>query len=406
VKTKRLWTLIGSICLTLVLAALLLPACAPAAAPGEETAELEAEIADLEDELDAKDSEISGLESDIEDLEDEIAALKKPAKVWNWKPSCWASAGIHWRCLGNICDYITEASDGRIVAEPTQPGALCSVPEQIEFVSTGATPAMFLYLDYWEGKVPLYMLASNASHVLYKPWQVRQYLEYEDNGRVLELIREETDKYYPGIHIVTPVVVTREFCATTSTVPIYGIEDIPGIKYRTGATADAGAWESFGAATTWFPGTECYTSLATGVVDAISYACASDCLEMGWDEVTDYWIREPYTQDTMAYWFTVNETEWGELSDDLKAIVSTAVGAADTYAIYDGAKVNAEAWEIAEEHGIEVIDWSDEDIIAYQKAVLDATAEFSTDAPSQEALQILEDFLIKYEPAIAELAGL
>lgn len=404
-KTKRLLTLIGSICLTLVLAALLLPACAPAA-PEEAVAELEEEIADLEDELDAKDSEISGLEGDIDDLEDEIAALKKPAEVLKWKPSCWASAGIHWRCLGNICDYITEASDGRIVAEPTLPGALCSVPEQIEFVSTGATPAMFLYLDYWEGKVPLYMLASNASHVLYKPWQVRQYLQYEDNGRVLELIREETDKYYPNIHIVTPVVVTREFCCTTSTVPIYGIEDIPGIKYRTGATADAGAWESFGAATTWFPGTECYTSLATGVVDAISYACASDCLEMGWDEVTDYWIREPYTQDTMAYWFAVNEAEWGELSDDLKAIVSAAVGAADTYAIYDGAKVNAEAWEIVEERGIEVIDWSEEDIIAYQKAVLDATGEFSTDAPSQEALQILQDFLIKYEPAIAELAGL
>ena len=223
---------------------------------------------------------------------------------------------------------------------------------------------------------------------------------------MLELIREETDKYYPGIHIVTPVVVTREFCCTASTVPIYGIEDVPGIKYRTGATADAGAWESFGAATTWFPGTECYTSLATGVVDAISYACASDCLEMGWDEVTDYWIREPYTQDTMAYWFCVNDTEWGKLSDDLKAIVSAAVGIADTLAIHDGAKVNAEAWEIAEEHGIEVIDWSQEDIFAYQKAVLDATEAFSTDAPSQEALQILKDFLVEYEPAIAALAGL
>jgi len=53
-----------------------------------------------------------------------------------------------------------------------------------------------------------------------------------------------------------------------------------------------------------------------------------------------------------------------------------------------------------------VIDWSAEDIIAYQKAVLDATEEFSTDAPSQEAFQILQDFLIKYEPGIAELAGL
>ena len=327
-------------------------------------------------------------------------------KVWHWKPSCWESAGVHWRNLVNICDYITAASDGRIVAEPTAPGALCSVEEQIEFVSTGATPAMFLYFDYWSGKVPIYAIAANALHVLYKPWEVRQYLQYEDNGRVLELTRSETDKNYPGIHIVTPVTASREYCCTASRVPIYGIKDIPGIKYRTGATADAAAWDSFGAATVWFPGTECYTSLATGVVDAISYACASDYLEMGWDEVTDYWIREPYTQDTMAYWFCVNEDEWNELPDDLKAIVSIAVEAGNMYELYDSPKVDAEAWEKAEERGIEVIDWSDADIVAYQKALLDASEELCSDAASQEALQILKDFLVKYEPAIAELAGL
>ena len=327
-------------------------------------------------------------------------------KVWHWKPSCWASAGVHWRNLCNICDYITKASGGRIVAEPTAPGALCSVEEQIEFVSTGATPAMFLYFDYWSGKVPIYVVASNALHILSKPWEVRQYLQYEANGRVLELIREQTDKAYPGIHIVTPVTVSQEFAATACRVPIYGIEDIKGIKYRTGATADAKAWESFGAATVWFPGTECYTALATGVVDAISFACASDYLEMGWDEITRYWIRRPYTQETMAYWFCVNKAEWNELPDDLKAIVSIAVEAANTYALYDAAKMNEEAWTEAEERGIEVIDWSEEDILRYRKALLDAAEDLCSDAASREALHILKDFLVKYEPALAELAGL
>jgi len=400
-KRKRLLLMLGSVCLALMLAVPLVASCGPATP--EEAA---GEIATLESKLAAEKAKSAGFEDDIADLEDEIAALKKPAEVFKWKPSCWESAGVHWRDLCNICDYITEASDGRIVAEPTLPGALCSVPEQIEFVSTGATPAMFLYFDYWSGKVPIYAIASNALHVLYEPWEVIQYLQYEDNGRVLELIREQTDVNYPDIHLVTPVTASREYCCTASTVPIYGIEDIPGTKYRTGATADAAAWESFGAATTWFPGTECYTSLATGVVDAISYACASDYLEMGWDDVTDYWIREPYTQDTMAYWFAVNEAEWGKLSADLKAIVSTAVEAANMYELYDAAKVNVEAWEIAEARGIEIIDWSDEDIIAYQKALLDASEDLCSDAASQEALQIFKDFLVEYEPAIAELAGL
>jgi TRAP-type mannitol/chloroaromatic compound transport system substrate-binding protein len=381
-KAKKSLISTVSICSILVVLALVVAACAPAPgpekpAPPEET-------------------------KPPEEAEPEAPA----AEVLRWKPSCWAGAGVHWRNLVNICDYVTKASGGRIVAEPTAPGALCAVEQQIEFVSTGATPAMFLYFDYWSGKVPTYAIAANALHVLYKPWQVREYLQYYSNGRVLELIRQETDKYYPNMHIVTPVTASPEHCGTASRVPIYGIEDIPGVKYRTGATADAAAWESFGASTVWFPGTECYTSLATGVVDAISYACASDYLEMGWDDVTDYWIRQPYTQDTMAYWFCVNEKEWAKLSDDLKALVSTAVEAANFYALYDAEKVDAEAWVTAEERGIEVIDWSQDDIVAYQKALLDASEALCTDAASREALQILKDFLVRYEPDVAKLAGL
>jgi len=38
--------------------------------------------------------------------------------------------------------------------------------------------------------------------------------------------------------------------------------------------------------------------------------------------------------------------------------------------------------------------------------LLDASEDLCSDAASQEALQIFKDFLVEYEPAIAELAGL
>ena len=79
-KIKKLLTLIGSICLTLVLAVMLLPACAPAA-PGEE-----ADCSDVEADLAASEKKVGDLEDEVSDLEKEIAALKKPAEVMNWKP--------------------------------------------------------------------------------------------------------------------------------------------------------------------------------------------------------------------------------------------------------------------------------------------------------------------------------
>jgi len=116
---KKIWILISSICLSLVLAALLLPACAPATPEeaAEEIAALEAEIADLADELAAEKAKAS-------DLEKEVAALKKPVEVQNWEPSSWLSAGIGWDSVVYMADYITRMSDGRIVVTPSAPGAI------------------------------------------------------------------------------------------------------------------------------------------------------------------------------------------------------------------------------------------------------------------------------------------
>jgi len=72
--------LIGSICLTLVLAALLLPACAPAA-PEEVAEEVAEEIAELEAKLAVEKAKTDAEKAKISDLEDEIAALKEPEKV-------------------------------------------------------------------------------------------------------------------------------------------------------------------------------------------------------------------------------------------------------------------------------------------------------------------------------------
>ncbi len=115
-KTKRLWTLIGSICLSLVLAALLLPACAPAAP--EEVAE---EVAELEGDLAASEKKVDALEDEVSDLEKEIAALKKPVEV---KPIVWrlnsnfVPGGICDRSYKHFAAEIEERSGGRLIIEP------------------------------------------------------------------------------------------------------------------------------------------------------------------------------------------------------------------------------------------------------------------------------------------------
>ena len=170
-------------------------ACAPAAAPGEAVAELEAEIADLEDDVAAEKANVKDLEGDVSDLEKEIAALKKPAKVYRWEPATWISAGMSWDGVVYWSNHLNALSDGRIVATPTAPGAVCPVEEQAEAVGAGTTGAMMPTMSYYAGKFEEAAIYNTSIGVRSCEDQMYCY-EFFENGRVQEIFFDAIEERY------------------------------------------------------------------------------------------------------------------------------------------------------------------------------------------------------------------
>jgi len=365
-RMKKLLILIGSLCLALMLALPLVGACAPTPTPAPTPA--------------------------------------APEKVWYWHPSTWLPSGVEWDRLGYISDYITKASGGRIVCEPSAPGAICPVEEQLDMVGTGATDAMMPYPDYYSGKIPLCVLAANASYLLDTTWEFYQYIEHQRGGRMLELIKEEYANY-GDIHVVGPCYLPV-YVIVASNVPLNGIADIPGTKFRCGDVPIANALGELGAAVVWFPGTEIYTALATGVVDAMTYSHPGDYIAMGFHEVSKYWVKSPIMGPILADYFIVNGKVWRELPDDLKAVVEAAVAAGNAYAEYESYVDIEEGWIAAREYGIEIVEWSEEDVLQWKKTVASFLPEYAKDEASTEAVEILKEFIVEWKPALAELMGL
>jgi len=389
-KKKKLLTLVGSICLSLVLAALLLPACAPAA-PEEEVAELEAELA-------AKDAEITGLEGDIDDLEDEVSdlekeitALKKPVKVLEWEPSTWSPAGMVWDDLCFMCDYINEASDGRIVATPSSPGAVCPVEEQLDAVAIGTTEAMNMYPGYYAGKVPITFIQANGAAGPTTPGELRDMFEFWEDGRIWEIQQEEYANYGDIVLVKNHYRIADMIM--NSNVPLYGVDDVEGVMFRTSElTAEALAY--LGAATVWCPGGEIYTMLATGAVDACTYSCPATDIAMSFHEVTKYWVTKPLCLGPGANAFVVNGTVWNGLGDDLQAIVKSAVDAGSMRDILTADTANVRASKFAADYGIEFIEWSDEDCITFAEANRACLGPYYADPAAAETLDIMERWMI------------
>ncbi len=370
-------------------------ACAPAA-PEEAVAELEEEIADLEADVAAEKTKTAAEKAKVSDLEDEIAALKKPAEVHKWRPSTWLSAGIIWDDLMYIADIITEGSDGRIVVTPTAPGAICPVEEQVDNVAAGLANAMDMWPGYYPGKVPLGgveggdMLPGFAEMA-----QLRDFWENYENGRITELFREDYaefgDIYWVGAHYwECPNMIN-------SKVPIPDAAALEGIKFRS-SEGIARALTIMGASTIWTPGPEIYTTLATGVVDAVTFSHAYDTMSMGFMEVTDYLITWPTMCYHVTNCFVVNGTEWDSLTPDLQTLVFAAVNAASWRGCNEFVVLNEMAIKSAvDDYGITLQAWPAEDGPKYVAAMGEVLEEEKERSPRvAEFIDLYFQYLEEY----------
>jgi len=327
-----------------------------------------------------------------------------PGKVWHWYPATWGGAGLVWDQLSYISDVITEASGGRIICEPTAPGALCPLKEQVDFVASGATDAMMPYPDHYSGRVPMSVLTANASYLLDTTEEMRHFLEGQNNGRVLQMTKEEFTKQ--GNVVVVGACYYPLEMILLSKVPIDGIDDVSGIKFRCGDVPVANAMGKLGAAVVWSEPSEIYTMLASGAIDAVTYGSTSESLDMGFEEVTEYWLKRPVAGPVLTDLFIVNGDVWQELPDELKAVVKAAVAAGNAHMEYHAWVDIQKGWIEAEEAGIEIVEWSDEDVLKWKKAVASFLPEYAKDDASTEAVEILKDFIKEWKPALAKELGI
>ncbi len=93
-----------------------------------------------------------------------------------------------------------------------------------------------------------------------------------------------------------------------SNKPINTIEDISGMKFRSSGV-NALALQSLGASVVMFPVSEMYTSMGSGLVDAMDFGGLTPALAMGMFEVTDY-LTLPYLTPAECHVLVANPDFW------------------------------------------------------------------------------------------------
>ncbi len=276
-----------------------------------------------------------------------------------------------------FADRVKELSGGQMEIKVFSSGVLSGELEAGTAVGRGVFELWHSYMQLHASKNKVFRSANewpvNADRLQAAMWYDQGGAEIYRNALV------DDNLYHMG---VTPVSGEHIW----SKVPLNSVEDLKGLKIRSGGVASR-SFQLLGAAPVSMPGSEVYQALQRGVVDAAEWTTLPVNYGFGLAEVTDYVVTPSYSGGATYDWVS-NLDAWNALPDHLKQVVEAAL---QEVSFEYWMKVKAEEAEIlkklAEEDGMTIIVWSPEDMRKLEEARMQVVAEMYTeDAPEYEAV--------------------
>ncbi|MFC3283914.1 TRAP transporter substrate-binding protein [Litchfieldella rifensis] len=242
---------------------------------------------------------------------------------------------------------IETLSGGRMRVQVHGAGELVPALEVFDAVAAGTAEMGHSAAYYWRGKVaaaqfftavPFGMNTAETNSWLY-------------NGGGMEL----WDELYAK-HNLKPLAVgnTGTQMAGWFKKEIHSLDDMQGLKLRLPGLAGE-AMKGIGVTTVNMPGSEIFTSMQTGVLDAADWVGPYNDLAFGLHQVADYYYTSAWNEPSAILEGTVNLDAWNALPDDLKAVVSEAARSANLAMIDEFTYRNAQALKtLVDEHNVQL----------------------------------------------------
>lgn len=282
------------------------------------------------------------------------AASAASAQDYQWTFQTSAQAGDNFFTIQQEwADRVGVMSGGRIDIEVLAVNSVVQYNETLEAVGAGILTGHITDPSYFAGKDPAFAMLGNLVGAYGDPSEMFGYMRY---GGGFELFNELLEPY--NLRFVGAAAAGVE--ALVSTVPIRKIEDFEGVKIRAPEGMVQEVFAAAGASPVPLPGSEVYTSLERGVIDAADYTVFSTNHGLGMHEFARYPLY-PGFHSMPVMEVSMNLDVWNELPDDLKMIMEVSVRdfAEDITGRLE--MLDAVAVVEAREQGVEVIDWPAEE---------------------------------------------
>lgn len=238
----------------------------------------------------------------------------------------------------NFARRVNEASGGRLRIKVFGAGEIVPAFEVFDAVSRGVAEAGHGASYYWKGKIPAAVFYTAVPFGM-TAQEANGWLHY---GGGLELWRE---LYAPFGVVPFAGGSTGVQMAGWFNIRLTSREDLDGLKMRIPGLAGE-VFDAAGGSAVRIAGGEVYTSMQTGVIDAVEWVGPYNDRTLGLMEVGDYYYYPGWHEPGAMLETIVNAEALAALPDDLQAIVRVAARATNTDMLDDFTANNSESLQI------------------------------------------------------------
>jgi len=309
------------------------------------------------------------------------------APQFKWKAQClWSPAETSYKAFDAFCQRIKVITNGRLEITPFPSGSIVPNIDCADAVKNNVMQAAHQAVVYYSGKIPALAPLGDLVYAWDHPWEADLYFHYAGG---FELLSELYKKL--GMHLVGVMWWGLE--SYPSKKPLRRLEDFKGLKIRVPQGMESDVLTRIGASVVVLPGTEIYSALDKGVVDATNWSVPSDNDRLGFHKVAPYFTY-PGFHSMPTGDFVVNPREWEKLPADIKAMLPTACRQWSWEVIHRLCLEDLKVVHEAKAKGITPISWSSEEKGRMRAEAMKVWGEWKKKSEdTRKAIDSMEAFL-------------
>ena len=291
-----------------------------------------------------------------------------------------------------FADLVDRMSSGRLKIKVYGDGELVPAMEVFDAVSRGTAEMGHGAAYYWKGKTPAAVFFTAVPFGL----NAQEMNAWLYHGGGMELWRE----VYKPFHLV-PMAGgnTGVQMAGWFNREINSLADLKGLKMRIPGLGGEVITRAGGEAVT-IPGSELYTALQTGVIDATEWVGPYNDQAFGFHQIAKYYYYPGWHETGSSLEFIIHDEAWAALPEDLQTIVEVAARAVNQDMLDEyTARNNASLVQLVDEHGVDVRRLPDDVLIELRQISDEVLEEL---AASSDVAQRTYDSLTKFQSEVSE----